>query len=191
MSLAVLDPGLLSLPVDRGRPRWRSLGVPLGGAADTAALALGNALVGNSPGAVALEVALAGPTLEARHPTACAVFGAPFQLAVDGRPVAAGTTFTLAAGAVLRIGGTRTGVRGYLCVAGGFDAPDVLGSRSGLEALKAGDVLACGPSRCASRGGWGLPSSPPRRPRPAESATAAEARDAGPTREGPGEGFLT
>src|SRR5262249_34008014 len=83
MSLALLDTGLLSLLVDHGRPRWRSLGVPVGGAADRTALALGNALVGNPPDALALEFTLAGPTLEAREPAACAVFGAPFHLAVN------------------------------------------------------------------------------------------------------------
>src|SRR5262249_22580255 len=94
MSLVLLDPGLLSLLVDHGRQRWRSLGVPLGGGADRAALALGNALVGNPPDALALEFTLAGPTLEAREPAACAVFGAPFHLTINGRPLAAGTTFT-------------------------------------------------------------------------------------------------
>src|SRR5262249_9198256 len=143
MSLVLRDPGLLSLLVDHGRPRSRALGVPVGGAADRSALALGNALVGNPPDALALEVTLSGPTLEARPPPACVVFGAPFRLAVNGRAIPAGTTFTLEPGDVLRIGGTPTGVRGYLCAAGGFDGPDVLGSRSSLEPLRASDVLEC------------------------------------------------
>jgi antagonist of KipI len=118
--------------------------VPLGGAADRAALALGNALVGNSPDAPALELTLAGPTLRAEHRTAGVVFGAPFIMALSGgRPAAAGTTFVLEPGDGLKIGGTPAGARAYLCVAGGFDAPEVLGSRSGLGPLTAGDVLAC------------------------------------------------
>ena len=151
MSLHVREPGLLSLLVDHGRPRSRALGMPVGGAADRAALALGNALVGNPPTAVGLEVTLSGPTLEARHPTAGVVFGAPFHLTLNGRAIPAGTTFTLEPGDVLRIGGTLAGARGYLCVAGGFDAPEVLGSRSALEPLRAGDELACHPSRCEPR----------------------------------------
>ena len=63
MSLRVLDPGLYTLLVDFGRPHCRSLGVPVGGAADRESLAIGNALVGNPPGAAALEITLAGPTL--------------------------------------------------------------------------------------------------------------------------------
>lgn len=152
MSLRVVRPGLLSLLVDAGRPYTRALGVPVGGAADRAALAIGNALVGNAPDAPAVELTLAGPTLVAEHPTAAVVFGAPFPATVNGRPLTAGTTFALEPGDELAIGATPAGARGYLCVAGGFDGPVVLGSRSALEALRPGDTLACGASRCAPRG---------------------------------------
>ena len=65
MSLRVVEPGLYTLIVDHGRPGSRSLGVPVGGAADRFSLALGNALVGNPPDTAALEISLAGPTLQA------------------------------------------------------------------------------------------------------------------------------
>ena len=152
MSLQQIKPGLLSLLVDAGRSRSRSLGVPVGGAADRAALAIGNALVGNAPDALALEFALAGPTLLAQHSVAGVVFGAPFTLAIDEKSIPAGTTFSLRVGEMLRIGGTASGVRGYLCVAGGFEAAEVLGSRSSLEPLNAGEWLKCGPSHCEPRG---------------------------------------
>lgn len=151
MSLTVLNPGPYSLLIDAGRTGSRALGVPLGGAADRAAFTLGNALVGNGAGAVALELTLAGPTLKAEDRTACVVFGASFSVSIGGRSQAAGTTFTLEAGETLRIGGTPDGVRGYLCVAGGFDTPVILGSRSALEPLKAGDVLKCEPSAMGGR----------------------------------------
>jgi antagonist of KipI len=143
MSLRVLEPGLYTLVVDFGRPRWRSLGVPVGGAADRTALALGNALVGNPAHAAALEITLAGPTLEASCLLACVVYGAPFALESDRQDLHAGTTFTLAAGERLHIGGTPEGARGYLCVGGGLAVPAVLGSRSGLAPLAAGAELPC------------------------------------------------
>ncbi|MBX9583473.1 MAG: biotin-dependent carboxyltransferase family protein [Gemmataceae bacterium] len=159
MSLRVIHAGPHSLLVDAGRPGWRALGVPVGGAADRAALAIGNALAGNPPDAPAVEFTLAGPTLEAEHPTAGGVFGAPFAVSVNARPVPAGTTFALEPGDTLTVGGTPAGARGYLCVAGGFDGPAVLGSRSALEPLRPGDVLPCPPSRCEPRG-LGFPSLP-------------------------------
>jgi antagonist of KipI len=151
VALKVLATGLPALVVDMGRPRWRSLGVPVGGAADRRALALGNGLVGNPPGAAALEITLSGPTLEATGDLGCVVFGAPFDLASDRQHLAAGTTFTLRPGERLRVGGTPRGARAYLCVRGGIQAPEVLGSRSALAPVQAGDELPCLPGAVAPR----------------------------------------
>ena len=151
MTLRLCTPGLYTLRVDFGRPRFRSLGVPVGGAADRWSLALGNALVGNAPDAPALEVTLSGPTVQAACPLACVVCGARFGLSVPGRRLRTGTTFTLQAGEELTIGATPAGMRAYLCVAGGLHGPTVLDSQSSLEALREGDDLTCVPGTIAGR----------------------------------------
>jgi antagonist of KipI len=152
VSLTVLDPGFHTLMVDRGRRGSRHLGVPLGGAADTAALAIANALVGNPAEAPALEVTMLGPTLRAEACTACALFGAPFGMALANKGrLLPGATFTLEPGDAVKIAGTPTGARAYFAVAGGFEGAVVLGSRSGLEPLAAGATLACGESRMKPR----------------------------------------
>jgi biotin-dependent carboxylase-like uncharacterized protein len=151
MSFQVLEPGLASLIVDRGRPRTRSLGVAVGGAADRGSLALGNALVGNPPDAPALEIALAGPTLRAERKIGGVVFGAPFSLESARQSLEAGKTFTLQPGEELHIGGTALGVRAYLCVVGGFESPLVLGSRSSLQPIQAGATISCQASHLPSR----------------------------------------
>jgi biotin-dependent carboxylase-like uncharacterized protein len=143
MTLRVVDPGLHTLVVDAGRPRSRSLGVPIGGAADGTALALGNGLVGNPPDAAALEISLSGPTLQADAELACVLYGAPFAMASDRQPLRAGKTFTLQQGESVRIGSTGRGMRAYFCVHGGLQTPIVLDSRSGLEPLRAGVELPC------------------------------------------------
>lgn len=151
--LHVVDPGLLTLLVDFGRPRSRSLGVPVGGAADRAALMLGNALVGNPPDAAALEITLAGPTLRAEIELGCVVYGAPFSLVGDRhpQPLQAGKTFNLLPGETLRIGGTPAGVRAYFCVRGGFRGKRILESQSSLKPLAASDRLACDASNVPVR----------------------------------------
>jgi antagonist of KipI len=171
----VLSPGLHTLIVDGGRPSSRSLGVPLGGAADRFHLAIGNALVGNPPDAAALEITLAGPVLEAGGELACVLCGAPFELHSDRQPLRAGTTFALTPGERLHIAGTNQGVRGYLCVRGGLRTPVILGSRSGLATIQAGQEVPCLTGRIGRRfvqmpddpGEWdtgGL--TPPRSPEP-------------------------
>jgi antagonist of KipI len=151
MSLRVLDPGLQTLVVDYGRPYSRNHGVPVGGAADRWSLALGNALVGNPPDAAALEVCLAGPTVQARSDVGCVLFGSPFDVLHGDERLAVGRTFTLRQGDVLRIAGTATGMRAYLCVHGGLHVPVVLGSRSAFETVNRGQELPCGPARIAGR----------------------------------------
>ena len=151
MTLRVLDPGLMTLLVDWGRPRTRSLGVAVGGAADRWALAIGNALVGNAADTPALEIALSGPTLKADCEVACVLYGAPFALSTDKRRLVAGKTFTLHADERLRIEATHAGMRAYFCVHGGFQAPEVLGSHSSLHLLQAGGELLCQPSAIATR----------------------------------------
>jgi 5-oxoprolinase (ATP-hydrolysing) subunit C len=151
MSLVVLEPGLASRIVDAGRPRSRSLGVPVGGAADYVSFALGNSLVGNLPEIPALEIALKGPRLRATSDVGCVLFGAPFEAECDGKRIETGRTFTLREGEELRIGGTADGSRAYLCVRGGFAAPTILQSQSSLTPLRGGETLACEPSRIVSR----------------------------------------
>jgi antagonist of KipI len=150
-TLTVLSPGIRTLVVDHGRPRTRSLGVPVGGAADRFSLAVGNALVGNPPDAAALEVSLAGPTLQGDAPLACVLYGAPFETWTDQRRLTAGVTFTLQPGERLHIGGTPEGMRAYFCVRGGIDSPVILGSRSSLAPLNAGDRLAAPMGTIAGR----------------------------------------
>ena len=146
MSFRIIHPGTFSLLVDRGRPGSRSLGIPLSGAADRAAHAIGNALVGNSTEAIALEMSFSGPTLEAENEASACVFGAPFAVSIDNDPISPGCVFRCRKGALLKIGGTAQGARGYLCVFGGFLVESILGSGTALAPVTAGDRLVCAES---------------------------------------------
>ena len=151
MSLLVLEPGIDTRIVDLGRPRTRSLGVPVGGAADRRSLILGNSLIGNPPDAPALEITLKGPRLRANVDVGCVLFGAPFEVNCDGLPIETCRTFVIRAGQELHIGGTRRGMRAYLCVRGGFQLPTILHSRSGLDPLQRGNILPCESSAIPAR----------------------------------------
>ena len=142
--IEVLAAGPLTTVQDRGRPGWAHLGVPPSGAADPRALMLGNKLVGNGPGAAALESTLSGPRLRFRVAALVAVTGAETE--ASDRPLEVG------AGEVLELGGFLNGVRAYVSVRGGIDVEPVLGSRStdllsglGPPQLREGDVLPIGP----------------------------------------------
>ncbi|WFE58905.1 biotin-dependent carboxyltransferase family protein [Micromonospora sp. WMMD712] len=179
--LEVLRAGALTTVQDQGRPGWAHLGVPRSGALDPAALRLANRLVGNPEDAAGLEITLTGCTLRLTRAGTVALTGADADVwigrgrLVDGRlggghtgdpntgdarrtgprpgdrPGDVGRPLAVPAGATVRIGPARTGLRTWLAVAGGIAVPPVLGSRStdtlsglGPPPLRDGDVLPLG-----------------------------------------------
>ncbi len=151
MSLEILSPGLLSTIQDLGRFGFQASGFAPTGAADSLSMRRANALVGNAPGEAVLEMMLLGVT--ARFRTACviALTGADMAPKINGSEIENGTAVRIDSGDVLELSGTRDGMGCYLAVAGGFDIPLVMGSRStGLRfgvggfngrKLSRGDVL--------------------------------------------------
>ncbi|HDQ72777.1 MAG TPA: hypothetical protein ENN19_11885, partial [Chloroflexi bacterium] len=87
MGFEVLDGGLSTTVQDLGRYGYERFGVPVAGAMDPFALRAANHLVGNPPGAAALEVTIAGPRLRATEKCLIAVTGADLGLRVHGRPL--------------------------------------------------------------------------------------------------------
>jgi biotin-dependent carboxylase-like uncharacterized protein len=123
-SLTILESGPLATIQDNGRIGQASLGIPTSGACDRTSYALANRLVGNLPGAAAIEVTFGGLVLHADTDLVVAITGAP----CSGVPLNAPTV--VRAGRVLEFGPPRTGLRTYVAVRGGLAVPAVLGSRS-------------------------------------------------------------
>jgi biotin-dependent carboxylase-like uncharacterized protein len=170
--LEVLEGGLLTTVQDEGRPGLQKLGVPVTGAMDAPALRAANLLVGNPPGAAALECAVTGPRLRVLRTTTLAITGADLQTVLERADmgpwsVPPWTSFLARADSILSFAGRRAGCRAYLAVAGGIDVPEVLGSRStdlnsGIgghrgRALRPGDVLHAPVARGRSGRRWPAP----------------------------------
>ncbi len=137
-SLTVVRTGPLALLQDSGRIGHAADGVGRSGAADRASYALANELVGNSAGATAIECVLGGLVVRAESDLVVATTGAPAAADIDGESVEHATRIRLAKGQTLRLRAPRCGLRTYLAVAGGFDAPVVLGSSSADTLSKLG-----------------------------------------------------
>ena len=154
----VVKPGLQTTVQDLGRWGHQASGVPVAGAMDIRAHRTANALVRNDASAATLEITLTGPELTCNRDCFLAVSGARFDVTIDGRSVrAVDASFEVKAGQHVVFGARLAGARAYLAIDGGFDVPQVLGSRSthlpaamgGLEgrALRAGDRVAVGAAR--------------------------------------------
>lgn len=149
--LEVLATGALATIQDEGRPGLAALGVGVSGAVDRRSLRLANRLLGNDPGAAAIEVTFGGLVLRADGDVDIAVTGAECPTTVDGSPVGTHAPVHVRDGAQVQLSPPSSGVRTYLAVRGGFAVPADLGSRStdlmsgiGPPVLAEGDVLPVG-----------------------------------------------
>ena len=156
-TLEVLSAGTQTTVQDYpGRQGYWAVGVPPSGPMDDRALRLGNALLGNAVTDAALEITLTGPTLKFNTDAVAVVTGAAISITLEGDDVAMNCVFTIPAGSTLRLGEVSdAGVRSYLCLRGGINVPDYLGSKSTFtlgqfgghagRALRTGDVLHLNP----------------------------------------------
>lgn len=147
--------GLASIQ-DLGRTGWRKYGVPVSGPMDALAFQAANLLVGNSPDAAAMEIGTGELLMQATRECVIAVAGLGGSLSVQGREFPLWDSCFVRRGWTIQVNWKGAGMWSYLAVAGGFDIPAVLGSRStfwrarlgGLNGnlLQAGDRLPVGQS---------------------------------------------
>lgn len=153
--LLVRDCGAGTSLQDAGRFGYQRYGVGPAGAMDRIALAVANMLVGNDPGACAIEfTVLGGSFLVEGGPVRIALAGAVADLKVDGEPAAPLTSVTVEPGRTITVGPAKIGTFTILAVAGGLDLRPDLGSRSfhlrgrlggvGRGPVKAGQMLPVG-----------------------------------------------
>lgn len=148
--LEVLDVSGLATFQDSGRRGWQSYGVPVSGPMDWFAYRAANSLLGNSTDAVVIEIGLGEFALRALRNTTLAVTGAGFEVENYVWKFPLWTTFYVRAGWHVQVKKTSGGNWAYLAIAGGFETPSILGSKStylrgGLgSALRGGDILEAG-----------------------------------------------
>lgn len=170
--IEVLSSAALSTIQDLGRTGSLRWGVGTAGAMDPLALAAGNLLLGNEVNAAGVEVPVFPFVARFVEDCAFALTGADCVARLDDTPLLPWWSYRARAGQVLTLNppqqaGIWRASRAYLCLGGGVDVPDVLGSRSTQlrgafgghdgRALRQGDVLrAAAPGTDACPTGFGL-----------------------------------
>ncbi|MBJ7554501.1 urea carboxylase [Marinomonas spartinae] len=135
-----------------GRQHHWNVGVPPSGPFDNYHFRLANRLLNNPDSAAAMEITLQGPSLKFSFETCLVICGAMIDATIDGQAIEQNQVVTIKAGETLALGRIKEqGARAYLAVAGGFDCPDYLGSKSTFtlghfgghngRAIQTGDVL--------------------------------------------------
>jgi len=156
---------------DLGRTGHLEAAVPSSGALDRFSLSVANLLVGNPRGAAGLEWGLGGGQLRFERRAVFALAGAQARMTLSDRPLEIGRVAQAAPGDVLEVRQIDRGTWLYLAVAGGFDLPIVLGSRStylpgrfgGLEGrtIRSGDRLPLGAAPPQAATARDAPQLPP------------------------------
>ncbi len=168
--IEVLSSAALATVQDLGRKGSLRWGVGTSGAMDNLALAAGNLMLGNDANAAAIEVPVFPFRVRFGEDCAFALTGADCAARLDEQSLMPWWAHQARAGQVLTLGlpkgGAQRGSRAVLCVAGGVDVPEVLGSRStqlrgafgGHEgrSLRKGDTLRAAGAGQPNRTGFGL-----------------------------------
>lgn len=154
MKIFVISAGFLTSVQDLGRTGYRKSGISLGGALDSHALRVANALVGNEDSAAGLEATLGKVRLRFDDQRVVAWCGGAFAVRIGDENLPPGHAGLIAKDEELVMVAPNEGSRAWLAVSGGINVPPVLGSRStdlrgnfgGHEGrtLRDGDALALG-----------------------------------------------
>lgn len=132
---------------DSGRRGWNKFGVPTSGPMDWFAYQSANSLLNNPPNSAVIELGLGEITFRALRNTVLSVTGAGYEVENYVWTFPLWTTFYVRAGWTVRVKKTNGGNWATIAIAGGFDSPVIMNSRSAYLrggigfALKAGDIL--------------------------------------------------
>ena len=179
MSLTIVQPGPQATLQAAARRGYRHTGVPNSGPADPLSMALANHCVGNRHDATSIEFTYGPVAVRFDANMTFAFAGANSAASLDGEPVAPYAAQFAEAGSTLELAPFSTGLRVYLCIAGGFVADTMLGSQSTYlpaklgghdgRVLKPGDQL----TQCAAPAPFSTYCATPDKMRPALGSSFA------------------
>jgi len=149
--IKIKSPGLLSTIQDLGRYGFQHFGIPESGAMDKFALRVGNSLLGNPENAAGIEITGIGPSVTFLENIEIVITGGNLSPEINGVKVPQWENILISKNDHLTFGDILDGFRSYICIKGGIDCPEILGSKStylkgkfgGIEGrfLKENDII--------------------------------------------------
>ena len=128
--IKIISAGLLSTVQDLGRFGVMKDGFTQSGAMDSYSMQIANRLCANEPNAPVIEMTMLGITARFMSERVFAVSGGRFEMTLNNEPIRTNKAYIAGQGDVLAIKGSKSGMRCYLAVNGGFDVPLFMGSAS-------------------------------------------------------------
>ena len=120
---------------DEGRMLGTQFGIPSSGAMDQLSYRWANHLLQNQNNALALEMAQPGLKIQFEQACKISLAGARMLVKVNQETLTNPAIISIAAADILEVGGFQSGSRLYLCIQGGFQVDQFLGSGSDFESV--------------------------------------------------------
>jgi antagonist of KipI len=133
--------GILTSFQDLGRIGFQKYGIVQSGAMDQYALQVANLLVGNQRDEAGIEVTMLGPTLHVLSDAIMSICGGNLSPLHNNKPAPMWKSFLVKKGDTLSFGQPKQGVRSYIAVAGGYDVPLVMNSKSYYKKANIGEEI--------------------------------------------------
>ncbi|QNL49413.1 biotin-dependent carboxyltransferase family protein [Olivibacter sp. SDN3] len=151
MKIRLIKSGMLTTIQDTGRFTHLSQGVPHSGAMDSLSARIANLAVGNTDREAVIEFTYAQASFQAETALLVAYAGDGALLKIGQQILPRERPLFIPSGAIISLKATPHGARTYLSIAGGWDIPDIMDSKStyitaslgGFQgrALESGDIL--------------------------------------------------
>ena len=130
MSIRIIKPGVFSTVQDLGRARFLDQAVPVSGAMDKVSVSIANLLVGNATDAAVIEIVDGNFEYITREDVLMALVSGDAHFEIDHKATPVNRPLFIRKGATIHLKNNIGGRYSYLAIAGGWDVPDVLGSKS-------------------------------------------------------------
>ena len=139
-SIIVLEGGTETTIQDvNGRIGYWNVGIPPSGPMDMLSAKLANAYLSNPQSCALMEITFQGPTLQFLSDVEICITGADMGPTINGNPVSYNKVVRVKKNDRLAFDTVKdTGMRAYLAIAGGFDVPYYMGSKSTFKLGKFG-----------------------------------------------------
>lgn len=138
MGIKIIKSGLLSTIQDGGRTAYLNQAVAASGAMDQFYSSLANLLVGNDGSEAVIEFTFGGEEILAQSDLLIAFVGPQEFIKINEIKVFTHRPIFVPAQSIIKIAHPNQGKHSYLAVAGGWDVPVILGSRSTFLTAKLG-----------------------------------------------------
>ena len=130
MSIRIIKPGIFSTVQDLGRTRFLDQAVPVSGVMDQVSARIANLLVGNDADAALIEIVDGNFECTTQADVLMALVSGNAHVEIDNKVTPINRPLFLPKGSIIQLKNNIDGRYAYLAIAGGWDVPEVLGSKS-------------------------------------------------------------